>query len=151
MSYTSESGRTQILEDAAAAASDLNEALAALGEAYEHLDERAADRMEDELFRPLQAALGQLKRTLAAFAQRHGLVEPEVRDALEPAPGHPRELLDRAGEAAARADEALAELQDSLLPVEVGDQPLREGLAAVRTLIAPVPARAESLVRTFGR
>jgi hypothetical protein len=151
MSYTSESGRLQILEDAAAAAGELSAALAAFGEAYEHLDEQAAQRAEDRLFRPLQAAYGQLGRTLTEFAQRYDLPEQRPAEAPIPAPGDPRVLLERVAEAAATADETLAELQDSMLPVEVGDQPLRAGLSSVRTLVAPLPAVCESLVRSFGR
>jgi hypothetical protein len=38
-----------------------------------------------------------------------------------------------------------------MLPVEVGDQQLREGLSATRSTLAPLPARARELVRTLGR
>ncbi len=45
----------------------------------------------------------------------------------------------------------LASLQDSLLPVDVGDEEVRAGLSAVRRGIADVPARARSIARTLGR
>src|SRR3712207_8397736 len=48
-------------------------ALAALGAAYDRLDEAAADRLEEQLFRPVQAAYGRAQRTYAGFAERHGL------------------------------------------------------------------------------
>jgi len=53
--------------------------------------------------------------------------------------------------AAGRADAVLAELQDSLLPVEVGDQELRASLADLRELVAAFPQRARELLRTLGR
>jgi len=151
MSYTSESGRLQILEDAAVAADELGVALAALGEAYEHLDEQSAERMEDELFRPLQAAYGQLKRTHSEFAARYGLPSRTFASASPGLPADPRVLLGRVADSAQTADATLAELQDSLLPVEVGDEPLRTGLARVRTLIAPLPNLANRFIRTVGR
>jgi hypothetical protein len=151
MSYTTESGRTQILNDAAAAADDLAVAIGALGEAYEHLDDQSAERMEDLLFRPLQAAYGQLKRTHTEFSARHGLPEGSFRPAPIGAPGEARAMLERAADAISQADGTLAELQDSLLPVEVGDQPLRAGLSGVRSLISPLPGRCDQFVRTIGR
>ena len=59
--------------------------------------------------------------------------------------------VERAEEAIERADQILAELQDSMLPVEVGDRELREGLSAVRETIAELPARARRLMRAQGR
>lgn len=151
MGYTTEEGRTQILDDAAAAVDQLSIAIAALGEAYEHLDEAAGDRMETSLFRPLQAAYGQLQRTHREFAQRVGLAVRDFPPAPPPAPADPRALLEQAADAIQAADGILAELQDSLLPVEVGDQQLRSGLAATRTAIAALPERCDELVRTLGR
>jgi hypothetical protein len=49
------------------------------------------------------------------------------------------------------ADHILAELQDSLRPVEVGDPELRAGLAEVRTLLADVHRRARALESIIGR
>jgi hypothetical protein len=54
-------------------------------------------------------------------------------------------------EAVAQADADLAELQDSMMPVEVGDAELRAGLAEVRDLLADLRSRAAALLRTFGR
>lgn len=151
MSYTTEEGRTQILEDAAAAVDQLSIAIAALGEAYEHLDEQSGDRMETVLFRPLQGAYGQLKRTHSEFAQRVGLPGRSFDAAPPPAPEDPRASLEHAADAIAAADEILAELQDSLLPVEVGDQQLRSGLSGTRTTIAALPDACEDFIRTLGR
>ena len=151
MSYTTESGRRQILEDTGEAAASLGLALGVLGDAYEHLDDQAAERMEDQLFRPVQSAYGLLKRTRTEFAGRVGLVAGEVRSAPAGLPAEPRQLIERAADAAQAADEALAELQDTLLPVEVGDQPLRAALSQVRTLIAPVPGHGSEFLRTLGR
>jgi hypothetical protein len=49
------------------------------------------------------------------------------------------------------ADRGLAELQDSMRPVEVGDPELRAGLAQVRELVGSVRTRARELVRRWGR
>ena len=62
-----------------------------------------------------------------------------------------RGLLDSAVEAVAKADSALATLQDSMLPVEVGDAELRAGLEEVRRLLGDLRGRARELVRTLGR
>jgi len=45
----------------------------------------------------------------------------------------------------------LADLQDSMMPVEVGDPELRAGLAEVRELLGEVGARAREFTRTLGR
>lgn len=152
MSYTSAAGRQQLLDQLAAAAEKIALALACLSEAYEHLDDHTADRLEDTMFRPVQAAMGRAQRSHARFAGEHGLSE---RSFPQPAPGgHPgdvRWLLDRAREAAQEADETLATLQDSMLPIEVGDPALREDLAAIRSALDPVPGAARELLRTFGR
>ncbi|MFZ1154952.1 MAG: hypothetical protein WAN93_08620, partial [Solirubrobacteraceae bacterium] len=60
-------------------------------------------------------------------------------------------LIDSAADAAAKADGMLVELQDSMLPVEVGDAELRAGLSEVRELVGGVRSRARELVRTLGR
>lgn len=151
MSYTTESGRQQILTEAAAAAAELETALAVLGEAYEHLDDQLADRVEEVVFRPLQAGYGQLKRTHAEFAARYQLPSRTFETADPGLPADVRVLLERVADAAQTADETLAELQDSLLPVEVGDEALRAGLTRTRMLIAPVPAACDELIRTVGR
>ncbi|HEX3617075.1 MAG TPA: hypothetical protein VHU61_11090 [Solirubrobacteraceae bacterium] len=151
MGYTTEEGRTQILDDAGAAVDQLSIAIAALGEAYEHLDDDAGERMETELFRPLQGAYGQLKRTHSDFAQRSGLPGRNFPAAPAPPPEDPRVSLEHAADAIQAADEMLAELQDTLLPVEVGDQELRGGLSGARTVIAPLPERCDEFVRTLGR
>lgn len=135
----------------AGAAEELGNALGWLGEAYEHLDEQAAERMESLLFRPLQSAYGQLKRTYAEFAQRYGLVAQEFPAAPPPLPEDPRRLFERAADAIQSGDETLAALQDSLLPVEVGDEELRAGLSRVRVLISPLPAASSRLVSVLGR
>ena len=152
MAYTTAEARQQLLDGVADAAEDIGLAVASLGEAYELLDEHTADTLEQELFRPVQMAYGRAKRTHAEFAERHDL---PVR-VFEPArPGAPsrgvKGFLDDAVDAVARADSTLATLQDSMLPVEVGDAALRAGLEEVRKLIGDVRGRARQLVRTLGR
>jgi hypothetical protein len=65
--------------------------------------------------------------------------------------GDPRVYVERAVEAIERADQILAELQDSMMPVEVGDRELRTGLSETREAIAELPARARRLMRVQGR
>jgi hypothetical protein len=60
-------------------------------------------------------------------------------------------LIDAAVDAATKADGMLAELQDSMLPVEVGDPELRAGLSEVRELVGGLRARAREVTRTLGR
>ena len=152
IAYKAQDGRQELLDDLARATEALAVALAAAGEAYEQLDERNADRLEDELFRPLQLAYGQARRTHAGFAERHGL----PGRTFEPASPGPASLrapgqIERAVGSVLEADGVLASLQDSLLPVDVGDEEVRAGLSAVRRGIADVPARARSIARTLGR
>ena len=136
----------------AEAIDELSVALAALGAAYEQLDEQSADRLEELLFRPVQAAYGRAKRTHAGFASRHGL---EGRSFAQASAGLPSQgvkgFLERADESVGEADAILADLQDSMRPVEVGDPELRAGLAAVRELLGGVRAQGREFLRTFGR
>jgi hypothetical protein len=54
-------------------------------------------------------------------------------------------------EATEEADAILADLQDSMRPVEIGDAELRAGLADVRERLGELPGRARELVRVLGR
>jgi hypothetical protein len=141
-----------MLAEIARAAQELAVALAALGEAYEQLDEANAERLERELFGPIQTAYGRAKRTHAGFAERAGLPPGSFPAASA---GHPSQgasgFLQTALAAVTRADLTLAELQDSMLPVEVGDPELRAGLSEVRRLLADVPVRTRDFTRTLGR
>lgn len=152
MAYSTAEARQEMLDTVAAAIDDLAVALADLGEAFELLDDTTAERLEGELFKPAQAAAARLKRTHAAFAERHGLL---ARAAAPPTPGSPshgvRGFVDRAVSACARADGRLAELQDSLRPVEVGDPELRAGLSETRRIVSELPGRARLFLRTLGR
>jgi hypothetical protein len=150
--YTTADARQQLLDTVAEATEALGAALAALGEAYEQLDERSGDVLEQELFRPVQLAYGRARRTHTAFAERHGLPSAVFEPASPGAPSRgTRGFIDDGVEAVHRADTVLATLQDSMLPVEVGDPELRAGLEEVRTLLGHVPARAREIVRTLGR
>lgn len=152
MAYVSSEARQELLEGIAAAVDQIGLALAALGAAYEQLDEHSADTLEEQLFRPVQAAYGRARRTHSGFAERHGL---ESRDFDPAAAGLPstgvRGFLDAAVEAVGTADHTLADLQDSMMPVEVGDAELRAGLAEVRELVGRLPGRAREFMRTLGR
>jgi hypothetical protein len=152
VSYAAADARQQILDEIAAAGAQIALALACLGEAYEVLDEHSADRMEDQLFRPAQQALARAQRTHTDFAAAHGLAQQSFA-AGDVGHGNQtgHDLVVRAATAAGEADQLLAELQDSMLPVDVGDPALRAGLAAVRELISSVPPRANDFLRTLGR
>jgi hypothetical protein len=157
MAYTTAEGRQQILDALAAAAAEIAFALGSMGAAYEQLDDAAAGRLEEQLFRPVQAAYAAVQRTQAAFAERCGLSSEQSSDGgSQPrSPGAPssgaRGFMDGAVEAVARADGVLAALQDSMMPVEVGDAELRAGIVKVRELLGGVRGRAREIVRTLGR
>jgi hypothetical protein len=152
MAYTTAEARGQLLDIIAEAADAIGIALAEVGEAYERLDEPTAETLERELFRPLQLAYGRAKRTHAAFADRHGLIGRTFEPATPGAPSSGvKGFLDHAVECAVEADRLLVALQDSMLPVEVGDAELRAGIEEVRMQLAGLPGRAQRLVRTFGR
>ncbi len=152
MTYSTADARQGLLDQVAAAADEVGVALAALGEAYELLDEATADRLEEELFRPVQTAFGRIKRVHAEFAGRHGLPGRAFAPATRGRPSHGvRGFVDDAVAAVGRADSTLGTLQDSMLPVEVGDAELRAGLSEVRRHVGDVPARARGFVRVLGR
>ena len=152
MTYVAGEARQELLDTLADAIDDIATALAAFGEAYEQLGTVPADRLEEELFSPVQRAYGRAKRTHTGFAQRQGLPERTFTPAVQ---GHPstgvRGFIDNGVDSVAEADAELAELQDSMLPVEVGDAELRAGLSEVRELLGDVRARAREFVRTLGR
>jgi len=152
MAYTTAEGREQILGDLAVAIEQIADSLACLGEAYEQLDDQHADELEEQLFRPVQGAYGRAKRTYSEFASRSQL---RARSFDAHSPGvqsqSVQELIERAADAAYDADQSIADLQDSMLPVEVGDEELRAGLSQVRETLSAVPPRARGLVRTVGR
>lgn len=152
MAHSDADARQQLLDTVAAATDAIARALGALGEAYEQLDEYNADKLEEELFRPVQHAYGRAKRTHAEFAGRHGL----PTRAFQPAPpglastgvkGFVEHALQDVGE----ADATLADLQDSMLPVEFGDAELRAGLSEVRRLLGDLPGRVRRFVSVLGR
>jgi hypothetical protein len=152
MAYSSESARIQLLDELGQAVDHLGIAINSLGEAYESADELTAEELEKHLFRPVQAAYGRAQRTRSGFAGRHGLTAERPAPASASAPSaDPRVHLERAASAIEQADQVIAEMQDSMLPVEVGDRELRDGLTEVRELIATVPNEARRLLRVIGR
>jgi hypothetical protein len=60
-------------------------------------------------------------------------------------------LLDHAVEAVGEAEHVLSELQDSMMPVEVGDPELRAGLAETRAGLSDISRRAHEFMRRYGR
>src|SRR5918998_144568 len=121
MAYTAAEGRQELLDGLAEAIDRIGAALAALGAAYEQLDEHNADRLEEELFGPVQKAYGRAKTAHTQFAERHGLA---TRAFASASPGIPstgaKGFIDNAVHAAGGADSELSALQDSELLTEVG-------------------------------
>ena len=152
MAITTLEARGQILDDLAGALDQLALAVACLGGAHELLDDATAERLEAELFRPAQKAYGRGKRTLAGFAQRFALGAPEL---ASPSPGlrsqGVKSFVERAVVASSEADRRIAELQDSMLPIESGDPELRAGLTEVRELLSGLPSTAQQFLRVLGR
>jgi hypothetical protein len=152
MAYTTAEGRQDLLARLAEAANELGLASACLAEAYEQLDDYNADRLEAACFRPVQLAYGRAKRTHAEFAGRHRLAAASFET---PSPGLASQgasaFVARAVDAVSEADRTLAELQDSMLPVEVGDPGLRAGLEAIREPLGAVPGNAREFLRGVGR
>jgi len=144
--------RQDLLDGIADAIDELGLALATFAAAYELLDDNSADRLEDELFGPVQKAYGRAKRTHTAFATRRGL---PTREFTQPSPGtasrDPRVFIARAVEAVNEAEERFIDLQDSMMPVEYGDPELRAGLSEVREIVANVRASSRMFSRTLGR
>lgn len=152
MAYSASEAHAQLLDTIAEATEELGFALACLTEAYERLDEHNAERLEETFFRPVQLAYGRARRTHAAFAERQRLPgrsfeQPSAGLSPNGAPGY----IERAVGAVAEADLTLVTLQDSMLPVEAGDEALRAGLASVRDLLDGLALRARELGRTLGR
>jgi hypothetical protein len=152
MAYVTAEARQELLDTIAEAADELAVALAALGDAYEQHDEQTADRLEDELFGPVQRAYGRAKRTHTEFAQRHGLPERAFAPGRQQPPSAGvKGFLEAAADAVDQAEAILVELQNSMSPVEVGDAELRAGLAEVRELNGSALERAEHFISRFGR
>ena len=151
MTYTASEARKELLGEVAGAIEELSRAIAAIGEAYDAADDQMADRIEAELFKPLQGAYGSATRTYAGFASRSGLPSRKFAPAPLPAPHGVRELVEAAVDDTAHAEQILADLQDSMAPVEVGDPDLRAGLADVRRRLGELPGQAERLLSVLGR
>ena len=152
MSYTEADARQQMLDTLAVATDKLARSLASLSGAYEQLGEVEGDRLEEQLFRPVQRAYGRARRTHASFAERYRLPQREFDTPVPEAPSTGvRGFVEHAVEAAGAADTTIAELQDSLMPIEVGDAELRAGLTAVRQLLDGLPERARRFISEFGR
>lgn len=152
MPYAEVDARQQLLDELAAAIDHLGEALASLGGAYELLDDQQADRLEEQLFHPVQRAYGRARRTHAEFARRYGFSE---REFTMPLPGVPstgvKGFVQDAVEAVERAEQELVALQDSSIAIEVGDVELRAGVSEVRRQLDGLAAQSRDFVRSFGR
>lgn len=152
MAITQQEARERILDELGAAVEAVGFAVVCLGEAYEQLSVMGADRLEAELYRPVQRAYGRGKRTHAQFAERCGLPGREfgAQSAGRRSQGV-KAFVEQAVVAAARADQGIADLQDSMLPIESGDAELRVGLTEVRDLLGELPSAAREFLRSLGR
>jgi hypothetical protein len=152
VAITTVEARGQILDELAGATIQISFAVSCLGAAYEVLDEVTADRLESELFRPAQRALARAKRAGSGFAGRYGLIATS-REA--PSPGLPSQgvkvFVERAITASLEASRRIAELQDSMLPIEAGDPELRSALAETRELVDGLAGPARQFLSTLGR
>ena len=141
----------EILDALGRAIADLEESMSDFAEAYEQLDERAADLLEEQIFRPLQGAVARARRTHTDFARRQQMPPRAPDPPAQRLPTGAHEHVERAVRGLEAADDTISELQDSLLPVEYGDPELREGLADVRRRIATLPGRGREVLRVLGR
>jgi len=144
--------RQGLLDTIGEAIDELAQALAAFGVAYELLDERSQDRLEEELFGPVQKGYGRAKRTYADFAARYKLDAATFEQPGSSSGSRDvRRFLDMAIESVDEAEEILIHLQDSGQTVEYGDADLRAGLSGVRELIGHVRHSSREFIRTLGR
>jgi len=144
--------RQGVLDTIGESIDQLGAALSALGVAYELLDERSQDRLEDELFGPVQKGYGRAKKTYTDFATRYGLPAATFSQPSSTSGSRDvRRFLDAAIEAVDEAEEVLIHLQDSGQTVDYGDAELRAGLAGVREIIGGVREGGRSFMRTLGR
>lgn len=152
MPRTALEDREQILDELGAAVDQLALAAGCLSEAFELLTVDAADRLEAELYRPVQKAFGRAQRAHTQFAERCALPgrEFDLRSPGLRSQGAGA-FVERAVTASTAAGRMIAELQDSMLPIESGDAELRTGLSDVRELLDGVPTSARQFLRTLGR
>jgi len=152
MAITQAEARQRIIDDLGAAEGRIGHALSVIGLAYEELTTAPADRLEEMIYRPVQKAYGRCKRTRSQFAERVGI------DAVRIDPASPglrsqgaRALVELGVAEAGDGDRLIAELQDTMLPVESGDPELRAGLAEARAHLTGLATASREFLRTLGR
>lgn len=152
MPYSTAEARQEVLDLLVRAGDELSFALASAGAAYEAVDETTGDRIEEDLFGPVQGAYARARRAHSGFAGRHGLASHDFAPAQPGAPSRgPHGFLEDAADGVAGAEAALTELQDSEHALEVGDAELRADVSELRRALAPLPERNRALLRTLGR
>jgi hypothetical protein len=152
MSYSEADARQQLLDALGEAIDQLARALAALGGAYELLDDQQAERLEEQLFLPVQRAYGRARRTYIEFASRYRLSEREfaMRSSGLPSTGV-RGFIEDALAAVEKAELELVALQESDVAIDVGDAELRAGLSEVRRVLDGLSQHAREFLRSYGR
>jgi hypothetical protein len=94
VTYTAAEGRQQILDALGAAADEIAAALALLSEAYEHLDDHTAERLEEALFQPTQAAWSRQARP-RGLRRALRSATPRIFDTFSSSSGKRYQGLDR--------------------------------------------------------
>ena len=79
MPYSTAEARQQLLDDLAHAVDEIGVALGALGDAYELVDERSGDQLEEELFRPVGLDLRRAQRTPQRLRRAHRAAAAALR------------------------------------------------------------------------
>ena len=152
MAFTTREAHEQIVNELGWAVGQIALASECLSDAYEELDVTTADRLEEELYRPLQRAFGRAKRTLVDFAAQTGLEPSEGEpDSAGPPRLTVKQKIERALALAADGGQRIAELQDSDMAIASANAELRAGLAETRRLLAELCSRGPSFLRSFGR
>ena len=152
MAYTNAQAREQLLAELAAAADEVGLALACLGEATSSSTRPPPSASRTSCSARSRRPTGRRSAPTPNSPAGTGLPEHEFEAARPQVREHDASaIMERAAAAVSRADLALATLQDSMLPVDVGDPPLRAGLEQVRMALADTSRRTREITRTLGR
>ena len=153
MTYTSDEGRRELLGATAEAADTIGVALAALGAAYELVDD---DTARSAGVGAVRAGAGGVRAGEAGHARVRGAARAAasafaVADAGRAFGAARAATSSRRSRRSSTPTTSSPSCRTRCCPVEVGDPELRAALADVRTRLGEVPVRAAELLRTLGR